>query len=329
VARTVTGTAPAAAAAESVKAVGRSTSVTGPPVTPAPFQLELVRQDLAHGRRHEVRDPHEVRHERVRGAEVHLPRGADLVDAAGLHHRDPVGDRERLLLVVRDQDRRLPERALDLPELRPDTRPQLRVEVRQRLVEQQHVGLDHEGPRQGHPLLLAAGQLERRDPADPRQAHELEHLLHPAADLRATDAAAPESVRDVLEHAEVREERVVLEDDRGGPALRGEVVHTPVLDPDLAGIRPDEARDQAQERRLPAPGRPEKRKKLAVPDVQGDMAYRFQRAESFYKVVQTDIHDMGFADKALGGATRRVAPPPKRYLAFIISLCFSAISFRK
>ena len=42
---------------------------------------------------------------------------------------------------------------------------QLRVEVRQRLVEQQHLRLDREGARERDALLLAAGELAgRRSP---------------------------------------------------------------------------------------------------------------------------------------------------------------------
>ena len=37
----------------------------------------------------------------------------------------------------------------------------LRVEVRERLVEQQHLGLDHQGAGDGDALQLAAGELVR------------------------------------------------------------------------------------------------------------------------------------------------------------------------
>ena len=43
---------------------------------------------------------------RRRGPAVELLRRADLLEAPAAHHRDPVGDRQRLLLVVRDVDRR-------------------------------------------------------------------------------------------------------------------------------------------------------------------------------------------------------------------------------
>ena len=53
----------------------------------------------------------------VAGAAVHLGRRADLLDPAAVHDGDPVRDRERLLLVVRDVDRRDAELELDATDL--------------------------------------------------------------------------------------------------------------------------------------------------------------------------------------------------------------------
>jgi len=45
--------------------------------------------------------------------------------------------------------------------------PQLRVQVAQRLVEQQQARPPDDGPRQRHALLLAAAQLRRRPAREP------------------------------------------------------------------------------------------------------------------------------------------------------------------
>src|SRR2546425_8061406 len=50
------------------------------------------------------------------------------------HHRDAVGDRERLLLIVGDVEGRDPEVLLDPADLAAKTEPDLRVERRERLV---------------------------------------------------------------------------------------------------------------------------------------------------------------------------------------------------
>src|SRR3989441_2893676 len=53
------------------------------------------------------------------------------------HHRDAVGDRERLLLIVGDVEGRDPEVLLDPADLAAKTEPDLRVERRERLVEEE------------------------------------------------------------------------------------------------------------------------------------------------------------------------------------------------
>ena len=92
---------------------------------------------------------------------VDLGRRADLLDPAVAHDDDPVGQRERLLLVVGHVDRRDPELALDRPDLLAQDDPDLGVERRQRLVEEQDLRLDGERAGERDALLLAARQLVR------------------------------------------------------------------------------------------------------------------------------------------------------------------------
>ena len=58
-----------------------------------------------------------LRDEAVGGPEIGLGRRRHLLGTAVIEHHDAVGERERLFLVVRDQDRRDAERALQLLEL--------------------------------------------------------------------------------------------------------------------------------------------------------------------------------------------------------------------
>ena len=115
---------------------------------------------LADRRRVEqVRDTQEVGDEdRIRLLVDRLRRGR-LLDAALVHHRDPVAHRERLALVVRDEDERDPELGLERLELDLEVLAQLRVERAERLVEQQHARPQHERARERDTLLLSAGQL--------------------------------------------------------------------------------------------------------------------------------------------------------------------------
>jgi hypothetical protein len=82
-----------------------------------------------------------LRHERGRRLAVNLLRRTDLPrESARAHHRDPVGDRQRLLLVVRHVDGGDAELLLQLADLAAHLDAQLGVEVGERLVEQQHLG---------------------------------------------------------------------------------------------------------------------------------------------------------------------------------------------
>ena len=74
----------------------------------------------------------------VARAIVDLLGRADLLDLAVVHDDDPVGHRQRLLLVVRDVERGDAEPVLQFAQLDPHLGAQLGVEVRERLVEQQH-----------------------------------------------------------------------------------------------------------------------------------------------------------------------------------------------
>ena len=103
----------------------------------------------------------EARHEAVGRGVVELERLADLLDHAVLHHHHPVAQGHRLDLVVGDVDRGGAQPLVQLLELDPHLHAQLGVEVAERLVEQEHLGIAHDGAAQRHALALAAGELAR------------------------------------------------------------------------------------------------------------------------------------------------------------------------
>jgi hypothetical protein len=86
---------------------------------------------------------------------------ADLLDDAVVHHDDLVGHGHGLDLVVRDVDRGGLQPLVQLLDLGRICHAQLGVQVGQRLVEQEHLRVAHDGAAHGHALALAAGQLAR------------------------------------------------------------------------------------------------------------------------------------------------------------------------
>ena len=171
---------------------------------------------------------------RLRGVVVELLRGADLLEQAVAHDRDPLAHRHGLDLVVGDVDHRGAEALVEARDLGAGLDAQLGVEVGQRLVHEEHGGLADDGAAEGDALALAAGELLGL------AVEELLQLEDPAASLTRCsisalgDLAQLEAERDVVADRHVRVERVALEDHRDVAILGRDVVDDPVADPELA-----------------------------------------------------------------------------------------------
>ena len=219
----------------------------------------------------DVRDADEAGDERRRGPLVELTRPGDLLDQPLIHHRDPVGHRERFLLVVRDVHEGRLRLLLDVLELELHLLAQLQVEGAERLVEEKRRRAVHERPRQGNSLLLAARELDRLALAHPFELDGSHGLGHALLDFASTDLLDPEPEGDVLEDRHVREERVCLEDHVHRALGRRDMGHVATLEQNPAGRRLLEAGDHAEGRRLAATARAEEREELALVDRQVDV----------------------------------------------------------
>ena len=212
-----------------------------------------------HGRRAQERGD-----EGVRRLAVHLRRRADLPDAALVQDRDPVPHRHRLDLVVRDVDRGRSDRLLEVFELLARARPQLRVQVGERLIQEKDRGLAHERPGERDPLPFAPGELarlalqQRLDPEHRGRPRDLALVLVPRQALRLQREG------DVLEDGQVGVERVGLEDHRDAALARGEPVDDHAPDQDLPRARLLQPRDHPQHRRLARARRPEQHEELPL-----------------------------------------------------------------
>src|SRR5262249_7714439 len=185
-------------------------------------------QHLLRGQRHEVlrAEPHdrlavldevhgrgaeERGHERVGGVVVDVGGRADLPHHALVQHHDAVAHGHGLDLVVGDVDRGRPDAPVELLELLARSRAQLRVQVGQRLVEEEHRRLAHDRAGEGDALPLAAGQLARLAVEQALDAEQAGGPLHLLAVLVLGHALRLQRKGDVLVHAEVGVERVALE----------------------------------------------------------------------------------------------------------------------
>ena len=191
---------------------------------------------------------------------------ADLLDPAGIQHRDAVGQRHRLHLVVGDVDHRRAQRLVQTGDLDAHADAELGVEIGERLVEQEDLRLAHDRPADRHALALAARKFarlalqERLQPQDPRG------LRHLGVDLPLRLAGHLERKAHIGRHRHVRIERVGLEhhgDAALGRILVGDVAAAD-LDPALA--YPLQPGDHPQQGRFPAAGRPDEHQELAIRD---------------------------------------------------------------
>ncbi len=180
------------------------------------------------------------------------------------HHADPIGDAERFLLVVGHEQRRDAELGLDPADLVAQREADLGVERRQRLVEQEHLGLHGERPGEGDALLLAARQLVWIAVGECGELDELEHLVDPVLALLARDLAGPQAEVDVERDVEVREQAVALEHHAHVPLVRRLVGDVDAVHRHRAGVGAFETGGDAQRRGLPAPAGPEEADQLAV-----------------------------------------------------------------
>ena len=151
---------------------------------------------------------------------------------------DPIREGEGLGLVVGDVDGRDLEPLVEGLELVAQLDAQLRVEVGERLVEQEEPRLEDDAARDGDALLLAAGHLGREFGGVALEVDEPQRGVDPLRHLGLADAAELEPEGDVLAHGEVREQRVVLEDHAELALFRRDfvdrIVDALVVDPDLA-----------------------------------------------------------------------------------------------
>src|SRR6185369_6729402 len=97
-----------------------------------------------------------------------------------------------------------------------------------------------------------------------------------------------QAVGDVLRHRHQREQRQVLEDERGRPLIRAEAGHVLAADPNAAFGGVEEAGDGAQDRSLAAAGWTEEREELPALDVEGCVLDRREIAEADRHMVKLD-----------------------------------------
>lgn len=92
---------------------------------------------------------------------IELARRRELDQATVIHHRDAIGQRHGLGLIVGDVDDGRAGALVKGGELVLHRGPEMHVEIGEWLVEQYQRGRGDQAARQGHALALAAGEVGR------------------------------------------------------------------------------------------------------------------------------------------------------------------------
>jgi hypothetical protein len=171
------------------------------------------------------------------------------------------------------------ERLVELCDLKPHLHAQRRVEIGQGLVEQEGLGLAHDGAPDGDALALAAGQLPGLAVEIGAEIEDLRRLRHLLVDDLLFLARHFETEGDVVAHTHMRIERVGLEHHRE-PALAGRRLrHIDAVDHDRARGHILEPGDEAEQGGLAAARRADQHDELAVGDVEIERRDDGHRAE--------------------------------------------------
>ena len=203
---------------------------------------------------------------------VDLVRRADLHQLAVAHDADAVAHHHRLFEAVGDVDEGLVRLAVDVLQLLLERLPELVVDRRERLVEEQDLRVVGEGAGERDALPLAARALR----------HALAVIVLRQAQQRASARARALPRRSAATPfifsgnsmfsptVLVREERQRLEHQAGRPPVRRQVVDGRAADADVAGGRRLQPGEHAQQRRLARARRPDDGEELALGDVEVD-----------------------------------------------------------
>ncbi len=227
--------------------------------------LHRATEEVHRGRADEAGDEEVLR----LGVDRH--RIGKLLDDAALHDGDPVGERQRLDLVVGHVDHRVLQRLVQPLDLDAQLRAQLGVEVRERLVEEEDIDIAHQCPADGDALALAAGKRCRLSLEKRLDLQDLGGAGHPLVDLGLRHLGHLQAEGEVLLHRHLRIERIGLEHHADAAVLGLFPSDVLALDEDLPVGDLQQPGNAVQERRLATAGRAEQHEELAVLDFEVEM----------------------------------------------------------
>ena len=229
--------------------------------------LPVLKEQLAAIEEIHDRHPNEARNEEIHGLPIDLLRGPDLIHETVLHDDDAVSQRHGLGLVMGHVHKGGVNALAQLDDLSPHLITKLRVQIRQRLVHQEDLGITHHRAANGHPLPLASGKglgLAFQVLGNVQDLSDLIHLLinHVLRDLLQLQGKPK-----IIPDCHMRIESVALENHRDVPVLRLHVINHLAVYQKLTARDILQSRDHPESGRFPAAGRTHQHYEFLVLDL--------------------------------------------------------------
>ena len=187
-----------------------------------------------------------------------------------------------------DEDHGRAQAPVQLRQLQPRAAAQRRIQVGQRLVEEEDRRLLHHRAADRHALPLAAGELPR---LARQQRVELQHprrFLDAAVDLGLGQLDVAQAEGQVVAHRHVRIQRVVLEHHGQLPQARRRMGDVLPADQDASGRHFLQPGDHAQQAGLAAARRAEEHDELARRHVERQVGDDLHRAIALADLLQLE-----------------------------------------
>ena len=192
--------------------------------------------------------------------------GCQLLDDAVIEDRDAVRHGQRFRLIMGHIEHGDAEALVDALDLELHLFAQILVQRPQRFIHQHQLRLEDQRTCQGDPLLLPAGELPRTAIAEFAESHHVQRVGHLGRDFLLAHAAHFQREGQILGHAHVRKQRIVLEDHADTALVRWQVVDGGTVEEDVAVGRRFEACHHHQAGGLAGTGRPQQGDELAALD---------------------------------------------------------------
>ena len=249
---------------------------------------------------------------------------ADLAHLAQVHDHDPVADVLHHRQVMGDEQHGQAVATLHVLQQVQDLGLDGHVERRHRLVADQHLGIERQGPGDADALALAAGELMRTPGSVPRLHADRIHELVDAVTAPGSDVVAPhgQALRDHVANPAAgveRRDRILEDHLESGPhpaeLLALEAGEIPVLVEHLAPGDVDQADDGPGNGRLTAPGLAHDAECLALGNVEAHLRHGVHdapatRGELHDEVLDPQQHFVAVAQLRVASAGHQPLPPP-------------------